>query len=63
MILLTLKNGEQEFINHEKMKKIKPLADTVIVMDDDNSILVKESATEVVKKIKEFKASVLQISK
>jgi flagellar protein FlbD len=63
MIKLTKQNGEEFYLNIDRIETIKEVPHTVISTIDDDKYLVKESAEDVVEKIVEYKRKVYNDSK
>lgn len=59
MIYLTKLNGSTIIINADLIESIEIAPDTIISTISDNKIIVKESAEEVVEKVKAYKRELL----
>jgi len=54
VIKVTRFNGAEYFLNSDLIETIEETPDTVITMVDDKKLIVKESSTEIVKRIIEY---------
>lgn len=61
MIVLTKMNHEQFLVNHLQIECIEIIPETKIVMMNRSYYLVRESAEEIIRKIAEYNAKVLDI--
>lgn len=59
MVKLTKRDGSEIYINAEIIESIEETPDTHLTLLNGNRHLVCESATEIIEKIVEFKASIL----
>jgi flagellar protein FlbD len=59
MIILTRLNGEQFAINCDLVERVDAHPDTVLTLVDATKYLVAESLTEVVERVRDFRAGVL----
>jgi flagellar protein FlbD len=59
MIILTRLNGEQFAINCDLVERVDAHPDTVLTLVDATKYIVAESLTEVVERVRDFRASVL----
>lgn len=59
MILLTRLGGAQLALNPDLMERAEPTPDTVITMVDGHKIVVAESITEVLARVRSWRASVV----
>jgi flagellar protein FlbD len=59
MIILTRLNGEQFAINCDLVERVDAHPNTVLTLVDATKYLVAESLTEVVDRVRDFRASVL----
>jgi flagellar protein FlbD len=59
MIILTRLNGEQFAINCDLVERVDAHPDTVLTLVDATKYIVAESLTEVVDRVRDFRASVL----
>jgi flagellar protein FlbD len=57
MIILTKIDGKEFMLNENHIETATETPDTVIVLDNKNTIIVKESIKEIVSKCAEFKRS------
>ncbi|NCC66753.1 MAG: flagellar protein FlbD [Clostridia bacterium] len=63
MIVLTKMNTDMFLINHNQIECIELIPETKIVMMNRDYYLVKETADEVVRKIIEYNAKVMDINR
>lgn len=63
MIVLTKMNKDKFLINHKQIEYIEVIPETKIVMMNHDYYLVRESADEVVQKIAEYNAKVMDINR
>ena len=61
MILLTKRNKEKFLLNHNQIQCIEMIPETKIVMANHDFFLVMESVEEIIRKIEEYNAKVLDI--
>jgi flagellar protein FlbD len=59
MIILTRLNGDQFAINCDLVERVDAHPDTVLTLVDATKYIVAESLTEVVERVRDFRASVL----
>ena len=59
MIILTRLNGEQFAINCDLVERVDAHPNTVLTLVDTTKYIVAESLTEVVERVRDFRASVL----
>ena len=59
MIILTRLNGEQFAINCDLVERVDSHPDTVLTLVDATKYVVAESLTEVVERVRDFRAGVL----
>ena len=59
MIILTRLNGEQFAVNCDLVERVDAHPDTVLTLVDGTKYIVAESLTEVVERVRDFRASVL----
>jgi flagellar protein FlbD len=59
MIILTRLNGEQFAINCDLVERVDAHPDTVLTLVDATKYIVAESLTEVVERVRDFRAGVL----
>lgn len=63
MIVLTKMNTDMFLINHNQIECIELIPETKIVMMNRDYYLVQETADEVVRKIMEYNAKVMDINR
>ena len=56
MIRVTDITGAQKYINCELIERIEVVPDTIVVLGNGHSYIVKESAHELVERIRRFRA-------
>ncbi len=61
MIVLTKINKERFLVNHNQIECIELIPECKVVMMNHDYYLVRESADEIIKKIEEYNAKVLDI--
>ena len=61
MILLTKRNDEKFLLNHRQIQCIEMIPETKIVMVNHDYFLVRETAEEIIDKIANYNAKVLDI--
>ena len=61
MIVLTKMSKERFLVNHNQIETIEMIPETKIVMMNHDFYLVEETAEEIVQKIAEYNAKVLEI--
>lgn len=61
MIVLTKMNQEKFLVNHLQIECIEIIPETKIVMMNHSYYLVRETADEIIRKIAEYNAKVLDI--
>ena len=61
MIVLTKRNHEKFLINHLQIEYIESIPESKIVMMNHDYYLVRESVEEIVQKIAEYNAKVMDI--
>jgi flagellar protein FlbD len=59
MIILTRLNGEQFAVNCDLVERVDAHPDTVLTLVDGTKYIVAESLTEVVGRVRDFRAGVL----
>jgi flagellar protein FlbD len=59
MIILTRLNGEQFAVNCDLVERVDAHPDTVLTLVDATKYLVAESLTDVVERVRDFRAGVL----
>ena len=63
MIVLTKMNTDMFLVNHNQIECIELIPETKIVMMNRDYFLVRETADEVVRKIVEYNAKVMDINR
>ncbi|PKN00758.1 MAG: flagellar protein [Elusimicrobia bacterium HGW-Elusimicrobia-1] len=58
MIILHRLNGQAVTINAELIESVESMPDTKVVLISNNQYLVKESPTEIVEKVVEYKRKI-----
>lgn len=61
MILLTKRNNERFILNHRQIQCIEMIPETKIVMVNHDYFLVRESVDEIIDKIANYNAKVMDI--
>ncbi len=61
MILLTKRNNEKFLLNHLQIQSIEMIPETKIVMMNHDYVLVKETLSEIIDKIANYNAKVLDV--
>ena len=61
MIVLTKRNHEKFLVNHLQIEYIETIPESKIVMMNHDYYLVRESVEEIIKKIAEYNAKVMDI--
>lgn len=61
MILLTKRNNEAFLLNHLQIQSIEMIPETKIVMMNHDYVLVKETFSEIIDKIADYNAKVLDV--
>ena len=61
MIQLTKRNGERFLLNHQQIQCIEMIPGTKVVMMNHDFYLVEESAQEIIQKIADYNAKVMDI--
>ena len=59
MIILTRLNGEQFAVNCDLVERVDAHPDTVLTLVDATKYVVAESLTEVIERVRDFRAGVL----
>ena len=54
MIKVTRLNGTEYFLNPDIIESIESTPDTIITLENDKKLIVKEDCTEIIKRIIEF---------
>jgi flagellar protein FlbD len=62
MILVTRLNGTQFYVNAELIQYIEPTPDTVITLTNNNKLIVKDKAQDVVEKVIEYQQKIRSTS-
>ena len=63
MIVLTKRNHEKFLVNHLQIEYIESIPESKIVMMNHDFYLVRESTEEVIQKIAEYNAKILDIQR
>ena len=63
MIVLTKRNHEKFLVNHLQIEYIESIPESKIVMMNHDYYLVRESTEEIINKIAEYNAKVLDIQR
>ncbi len=63
MIKLTRLNNKTIYLNPDLMKSIEETPDTIISLINDDKYLVRETASEILGKIIDFRVSILERAK
>ena len=63
MIVLTKMNKERFLVNHNQIEHIEFIPETKVVMMNRDYYIVKETGEEIVRKISEYNAKVLDINR
>ena len=61
MILLTRRNQEKFLVNHTQIEYIEMIPETKIVMMNHDYYLVKDTVEEIIQKIADYNAKVMDI--
>ena len=61
MIVLTKRNGERFLVNHQQIECIEIIPESKIVMMNHDYYLVLENAEEIVEKIAQYNAKIVDI--
>ncbi len=61
MIVLTKRNGERFLVNHQQIECIEMIPESKIVMMNHDYYLVLENAEEIVEKIAQYNAKIVDI--
>ena len=61
MILLTKRNHEKFLVNHLQIEYIESIPESKIVMMNHDYYLVRESAEEIINKIADYNAKVMDV--
>ena len=62
MIVVTRLNGPQVALNCDLIERVEATPDTVLTLVDGTKYIVLDSVEEIVKKVREFRASVVALS-
>ncbi len=63
MIKVHRMNGEEFWINHNKIEVMERVHNTILRLDDDKRYVVQESIEDVVEKIRDFNRSIFILDK
>ena len=61
MIVLTKMNKERFLVNHDQIEAIESIPETKIIMMNHDFYIVRESPDDIIKKIAEYNAKVMDI--
>ena len=61
MIQLTKRNGERFLVNHTQIESIEMIPESKIVMMNRDFYIVKETPEDIIQKIQEYNAKVLDV--
>ena len=61
MIVLTKRNGERFLLNHNQIQCIEMIPESKIVFINRDYVIVRETPEEIIKKITEYNAKVMDI--
>jgi flagellar protein FlbD len=61
MIVLTKMNGERFLVNHSQVECIELIPESKVVMMNHDYYLVQESAEEIIRRIQDYSAKVMDI--
>ncbi len=62
MIVVSRLNGEQFGVNAEHIERVEEMPDTVLTLLDGKKYIVRESLSEVLDLVMEYRAKILRIS-
>ena len=62
MIVVSRLNGEQFGVNAEHIERVEETPDTVLTLLDGTKYIVRESLDDVLERVIEYRAKILQIS-
>ena len=61
MIVLTKRNGEKFLLNHNQIMTVEQIPESKIVMMNRDFYIVKETPEDIIQKIQEYNAKVLDV--
>ena len=61
MIVVTKMNGERFLVNHSQVEGIELIPESKVVMMNHDYYLVQESAEEIIRRIQDYSAKVMDI--
>ena len=61
MIQLTKRNGERFLLNHSQIESIEMIPESKIVMMNRDFYIVKETPEDIIQKIQEYNAKVMDV--
>ena len=61
MIVLTKRNGEKFLLNHNQIMTVEQIPESKIVMMNRDFYIVKETPEDIIKKIQEYNAKVMDV--
>ena len=61
MIVLTKRSGDEFLVNHNQIECIETIPESKVVMMNHDYYLVLESADEIIEKIRQYNAKVMDI--
>jgi len=63
MIVLTKMSGERFLLNHTQIERIELIPETKVVMMNRDYYLIREKAEDVIRKIADYNAKVMEINR
>ena len=63
MIVLTKRNGEKFLLNHNQIMTVEQIPESKIVMMNRDFYIVKETPEDIIQKIQEYNAKVMDVSR
>ena len=61
MIVLTRRNGEKFLLNHNQILSVEQIPESKIVMTNRDYFIVQETPEDIIKKITEYNAKVMDV--
>ena len=61
MIVLTKRNGEKFLLNHNQIMTVEQIPESKIVMMNRDFYIVKETPEDIIQKIQEYNAKVMDV--
>ena len=61
MIVLTKRNGEKFLLNHNQILSVEQIPESKIVMTNRDYFIVQETPEDIIKKITEYNAKVMDV--